>query len=312
MKLATVLLLVSGLLSPALFAAQQVDQQAQLSAGAKVDIRVQRGNVEVNSWDKDEIAVKGSLDARSEGLIFQQKGNNFVVEDKLPHRLSGSDDNGSALQIFVPKQINLKIKGISANYQLQQLEGNIDTASISGNIKLNTLKGDINVRSVSGDINTKDVAGKLMLESVSGNIHDQNSSGSARYRVVSGDLTSSSSATDLYADVVSGSAEIQLSQLDSLELHAVSGNIKVTLANISNKAQLDSVSGDIDLIFSTMPDVEFSINGGPGGDIHNKLSDDKPVKAKYTGAENLKFQLGSGKADFYITTISGGITLKRQ
>lgn len=308
---ATLLLAASASLCHLAIAAEQVQQHADLASGSKVDIRVQRGQVTVKSWDKNQVSINGSLDEQSEGLVFEQRGAKFVIEDKLPRKYSGGRNNGSKLEIYLPKQADVRIAGTSTDFSLSDIRGNIDGNSISGDINLAKLAGDIAIRSVSGAITAEALNGKLSLETVSGDIDDTDSQGSSHYRLVSGDLTAQSQASDVYADVVSGKVALQLSRVEQLKVHAVSGDIKLALDSLSDKAQLDSVSGDIKLHFNQTPDAEFVINGGPSGNISNKLSDDKPQKAKYTHRESLKFQTGSAKANVYITTISGDIRLEK-
>jgi len=293
-------------------AAEQVDKSAQLTPGSKLDIRIQRGDVKVHGWDKAEVAIKGSLDDLSQGLIFAQNGGSFVIEDKMPRSYSSHEEKGSNLQIYLPTKVIVKMKGVSTNYALDSINGEVTTGNISGDIKSNALQGELTVKTVSGNITVRNNSGNIRLETVSGDIDDEGSSGTISYRLVSGDLTADSQASKIAADLVSGSAKLQLQQVDSLNLRSVSGDLTVRLKSLETKAQLDSVNADIDLIFDGMPDAEFNINGGPGGKIHNELTDAKPVTTKYMRSEVLKFQTGSGKADVNITTISGDIKVKQQ
>lgn len=293
-------------------AADKVDKQAPLAAGDKLDLRVQRGNVTIQSWDKAEVSVTGTLDEKSEGLVFEQQGGKFVIEDKLPRQYSGNNTDGSALKIMVPKQLSLKLAGVSTDYKLSDLDGSIDGNSVSGELTLNKLNGDINLRTVSGDISATGLSGTLALETVSGDIKDQQSSGVAHYSLVSGDLTADSQANEVYTDIVSGKVKLQLQRVEQLNLNAVSGDTKVKLSTITKKAELNSVSGDIELTFSELPDADFDINGGPSGKIKNKLSSDQATKAKYTHSESLSFQTGAATASIEINTISGDIELAKQ
>ncbi|MCL1074462.1 DUF4097 family beta strand repeat-containing protein [Shewanella dokdonensis] len=304
-------LLTLALTSPWTIAAEQVDKSAQLAPGSKLDIRIQRGEVKVQGWDKAEVAIKGTLDELSQGLVFAQDGGSFVIEDKLPRSYSSHDEKGSELQIYLPTKVIVKMKGISANYALNGINGEVTTGIISGDVDSDALRGELTIKTVSGNINARNNSGNIRLETVSGDIHDEGSSGTVSYQLVSGDLTADSQATKVAADLVSGSAELQLQQVDSLSLRSVSGDLKVMLKSLDTKAQLDSVNSDIDLVFDVMPDAEFNINGGPGGKIFNALTDAKPVTTKYMRSEILKFQTGSGKADVNITTISGDINIKK-
>ncbi|MDF0534071.1 DUF4097 family beta strand repeat-containing protein [Shewanella sp. A32] len=309
--LAMTLLTWAVLTSPWSIAAEQVDKSAQLAAGSKLDIRVQRGEVKIHGWDKAEVAVKGTLDELSQGLTFSQEGGSFVIEDKLPHNYSSHEEKGSDLDIYLPTKVVVKVKGVSANYELDAINGEITTGNISGDINSKAVQGELTIKTVSGNITARNTSGNIRLETVSGDIDDQGSSGNISYRLVSGDLTADTSATKIAADMVSGSAKLQLKHVDNLNLRSVSGDMDVNLASLDTKAQLDSVNANINLIFSGLPDAEFNINGGPGGKIYNELTDAKPITSKYMHSEVLKFQTGSGKADVNITTISGDINVKK-
>ncbi|MFQ6370909.1 DUF4097 family beta strand repeat-containing protein [Shewanella sp. YIC-542] len=310
--LALLLFTVATFTQPWAQAAEQVDKTAELAPGSKLDIHIQRGDVQIHGWDKAQVAIKGTLDELSEGLVFSRDGSRFVIKDKLPDSYSGHDEQGSRLTIYLPMQVNANIKGVSANYLLEHLKGEVNTGNVSGDINSQGLQGELNIKTVSGNIRAKDNSGQIEMESVSGDIDDQGSSGNIRYRLVSGDLTADIQARSVSADLVSGSATLQLQQADNLNLRSVSGDLQVTLQSLTTKAHLGSVNADIDLIFTQVPDAAFNIKGGPGGNIHNTLTDDKPTISQYTRNQRLKFQSGSGKADIDINTISGDISLKQQ
>ncbi len=109
-KISLTLLSSALLLSPVLHAAEKVDQSAALESGAKLNIKIQRGEVKIRSWDKAEVAIKGKLDELSEGLVFGQQGGSFVIEDKLPKSYNSRDKDGSKLEIFLPATVNMKLK----------------------------------------------------------------------------------------------------------------------------------------------------------------------------------------------------------
>ena len=58
--------------------------------------------------------------------------------------------------------------------------------------------------------------------------------------------------------------------------------------------------------------MRFNLKTGPGGDIENGLSDLRPDRERYTGAESLELRLGQGGADVDASVISGTITIRRQ
>lgn len=303
------LALTSLTFSQPLIAAQNVDQTQQLNGNPKVSVNVQRGDVTFKSWDKNEVSVKGQLDELSEGLTFTVNGSHVVIEDKMPRQYNGNNKDGSNLTIMLPQQIKLQAEGVSANYRIDAFDGKMDISSVSGDIKASQLKDKVMLHTVSGDISSRELSGKVMLETVSGEIKDTDSSGKVAYRLVSGELTANSRASQVSVELVSGDATVALGDVDSLSIKTVSGDIDLSVAKLTDKAKIGSVSGDIDVHFTTEVDVSFDINGGPGGTIKNKLTNDQISQEKYSPQTYLKFQTGNGSASLNASTISGNIEL---
>ncbi|MDO6620365.1 DUF4097 domain-containing protein [Pseudomonadota bacterium] len=293
------------------FAAQSVEQEMTVNAKPQIELKVQRGKVEIIGWDKDLITVSGQLDELSEGFIFEQKGNQITIEDKLPNSYRGHDEDGSNLVIKLPIKLMLEAEGVSADYKIENLSGEIDLALVSGNLKANHMDGDIKLQTVSGNIESDKLNGKLELETVSGDIKDKSSAGKAQYRLVSGELESKDNqVTKLSIDQVSGDIEGNFSAVEKIKIVSVSGDIDISLSAKVTKASFDTVSGDVEVKFTQMPNLTFEIDGGPGGDINNELTDDKPLKTKYSARESIQFTTGDATGKFSVNTISGNIELK--
>ncbi|MCG9714321.1 DUF4097 domain-containing protein [Shewanella insulae] len=308
----TALALPFLLLSQSVLGAQSVDKRIDVEGDLRLNLEVRRGEVEILSWDQDAIVVTGTLDEQSEGLTVEQSAGTISIEDKLPRHYSGSNKQGSRLTVKVPRQLKLNSEGISANYKVSKLSGDINVQTVSGDIKAEELTERVSINTVSGDITSQGLEGKLKLETVSGKIKDRQSLGKVSYTLVSGDLNAESGAEQVDIELVSGDAKITLDKVDRLKAQSVSGNLNLAVSALTTKASLDSVSGDINFSLPANLDATFAIDGGPSGDIDNRLSPDKPKRPKYGPGSSLKFQLGKGSADILINTISGDINLKQR
>ena len=303
---------ISALLfSYASFAAEAVDQQQNVQSEPNVKVKVQRGKVTFESWDKNQISVTGTLDELSQGFIFNVEGNKVTIEDKLPRQYNGRNKDGSALTITLPKQLKLQVEGVSADYALDSLIGKLEISSVSGNIKANNLQQNASLQTVSGDILTRGLNGDINLQTVSGDIKDTQSQGKVNYQLVSGELTADTQASKVHVESVSGDAAIALAEVDSLNVKTVSGDLELSVNNLTSSATLGSVSGDIDIKLLTATDIMVDINGGPGGKIINQLTDDPVTKGKYSPQSYLKFQTGNGDAELTVSTISGKVELTK-
>ncbi|WP_076414492.1 DUF4097 family beta strand repeat-containing protein [Shewanella sp. UCD-KL12] len=310
-KLSQFLLIPLILLSNLTLAAQSVDKQIEVESDLKLNIKVLRGEVNIQSWDKQAISVKGTLDELSEGFLFEKQGQSVTIEDQMPRQFRGNDKDGSSLTIIVPRNLTLYAEGVSSSYQLASLAGDIRVNSVSGDIRANDISEQVLFHTVSGDIVSSRLNGKTRLETVSGSIEDEQSDGEISYKSVSGNLEADSMATKVSIEQVSGDGAIRLQQLKSLDVKSISGDIALSIKGLTSMANLDSVSGDISIKLPKTIDARFNLNGGPGGKIHNNFSEDKPKKEKYSPTSFLKFQSGEPKADIKISTISGDIELKR-
>ncbi|KIO38021.1 DUF4097 family beta strand repeat-containing protein [Shewanella sp. cp20] len=306
----TALALPFLLLSQSALAAQSVDKRIEVQGDLRLNLEVQRGEVEILPWDQSAITVSGTLDELSEGLTVEQNAGTISIEDKLPRHYSGSNKEGSRLTIKVPKQLKLYSEGVSANYKVSKLSGDINVQTVSGNIKANGLSEQVSINTVSGDIVSQSLQGKLKLETVSGNIEDKQSLGKVSYTLVSGKLNADSGAEQVSIELVSGDAKVSLDKVERLKAQSVSGDLNLSVSGLTTKASLESVSGDISFSLPANLDATFNIDGGPSGDIDNRLTQDKPKRPKYGPGSSLQFQMGNGSADIQINTISGDINLK--
>lgn len=306
----TALALPFLLLSQSALAAQSVDKRIEVQGDLRLNLEVQRGEVEILPWDQSAITVIGTLDELSEGLTVEQNAGTISIEDKLPRHYSGSNKEGSRLTIKVPKQLKLYSEGVSANYKVSELSGDINVQTVSGNIKADGLSEQVSINTVSGDIVSQSLQGKLKLETVSGNIEDKQSLGKVSYTLVSGKLNADSGAEQVSIELVSGDAKVSLDKVERLKAQSVSGDLNLSVSGLTTKASLESVSGDISFSLPANLDATFNIDGGPSGDIDNRLTQDKPKRPKYGPGSSLQFQMGNGSADIQINTISGDINLK--
>ncbi|BAJ03401.1 DUF4097 family beta strand repeat-containing protein [Shewanella violacea] len=290
-------------------AAQSIDKQIKVTDVLRLNVKVLRGDVKIKSWDRQEISVQGTLDELSQGFILELQGNSVTLEDKMPQQFSGKNNSGSSLIITVPSKLSLYAKGISSSYNLSNLEGDIRVNTVSGDIKAIKLTDQVQLHTISGDINSDGLKGNIKLDTVSGTIKDKNSDGEISYKSVSGKINASSRATKVTVEQVSGDGRVMLEKVDKLEVHSVSGDIVLSFSALDTVASLESVSGDIKLELPQAINAKFSLNGGPGGKIYNRYSQDKPSQKKYSPSSYLTFQIGKPRADIKVSTISGDIEL---
>jgi len=207
----------------------------QVQSDGVVEISNIRGIVKVKGWDKDQVAVTGTLDDLAEGITFENKDKVTLIKVEMPdHNINHGD--GSDLTIQVPYGNQVDFEGISSDLKVKNIKAGIDVRTVSGDIGVEGVEKILNIKTVSGDIQLKKSTGKAKLATVSGDI-----------------------------DGVINCPEVQVS--------SVSGDVNLKLDEYQldgGETKLSSVNGDINLLFINKINTRVNVKTGPGGDITNQ------------------------------------------
>ena len=91
-----------------------------------------------------------------------------------------------------------------------------------------------------------------------------------------------SESGDINVETVNGDIELKLGKVNQLNMDTVNGSIDAKLELAENgESEASSVGGSINLYLQSDVSARCDIEGHAGGNITNKLSDDKMQKAKY-------------------------------
>ncbi|WP_286234638.1 DUF4097 family beta strand repeat-containing protein [Thalassotalea sediminis] len=311
------LLLIAGALTAlsswSVLANERVDETVQAEGVGKISIDNLRGKVLIEGWDKTEVSVKGELDEQTQRFIFERNGNAVKIKVKVKNSYRGGDNSdGSDLVVMVPRDVRVDFAGVSSDFTLKRIEKGVEGKTVSGDLHVSNIGGQTEIATVSGDIVSRQLSGKILLNTVSGDIEDTESKGRLKIRAVSGNVKTLSKAREVDLSVVSGEIEFMLGSIDDLELSAVSGEIagELTLAD-SARVKMSSVSGDIGLKFNEDVNATFRLKTHAGGDLINKITDDRAQESKYSPRAKLYFDTGNGSASVKGTTVSGTIRLTK-
>ncbi len=292
------------------FAGQKVDESLSANNITSVMIENQSGDVTVIGWDKAEVTVKGEMDDDVEKLVFEHVDGQIIIKVELPKRRNwGSLD--TELVIHMPKNIRMDFDGISSNVDVDNLSNSVNVKTISGDIDAKNLNKHIELSSISGNVSVSNAQGKINLSVISGNINDKNSTGRLQLQAVSGDISSHSAAKEVFVQNVSGDTTLTLNTIDELKISVVSGETQASLSLAENGVvKTSSVSGDIALNFNDDIQAEFLLKASAGGDLVNKITNQKAKHAKYGPSAKLNFQTGNANGSVRADTVSGEIVIK--
>ena len=304
---------VLSLCGASAWAAQSsVDETKKASADGYVRIKVVRGEVEVEGWDRDEVSVVGSLDESMEEFIFEVKGKETVIAVQLPERLkSWCCERETDLVIKVPKQSNVMVSLVSADAEVRNIHGGLELGGVSGELRVENVSDRVRVTNISGEVSLREAEGRVRIKTVSGDILVSDVKGPANLNSVSGSIVVSNVDDEIDMESVSGDVEVTRSKVKAVRAHTVSGDVELD-AEMQEGAIIEcaSMSGSVRLLLGGKLDARFDVETG-SGQIRNRITDHKPKESKYIRDETLRFTVGSGKGEVIASSGSGDISLSK-
>jgi DUF4097 and DUF4098 domain-containing protein YvlB len=273
------------------FAATAIDEHRPANPRGAVEIDNVAGSIDVQGWDKSEVAVTGTVGKDVERVDVTDDGNLTSIRVVLPNgRHWGGRDGEAHLTIRVP-----------AN-------SSVSTSMVSSDQKITAVRGALELRAVSGNISGEG-GGDLRANDVSGNIHfTATAAKRIEVKAISGDIILSGGNADVEASTVSGDAHLTLGTVSRARFKTVSGSVSATLAAAAD-AQIDgeSVSGNITLNFAGEPAADYDVRTLSGA-IDNCFGP-KPVAARVGPGTRLTFKTGEGSARVHLSSNSGDVKL---
>jgi DUF4097 and DUF4098 domain-containing protein YvlB len=272
------------------FAAAQtpVERSRPAAADGYVDIENASGSVKVVGWDKNEVAVRGTLGRRAEGLAFSGKGNRTMIEVETagnPHGVS------SDLEVSVPAGSRVRVEGFNANMTVSGVTGSVSVETVNGSITLTGAAKEINLTTVNGAVQVSSSGGRVRTESVNGSV---------TIRQVKGELD---------ASTVNGPLSVTDVALDRADLEPVSGSVRFQ-GNLGQRATLaaEAVSGSIELSLPAGISADFDLSSF-SGHIETQWGQAEPSRERHSPEKRLTFSTGHGGATITVHTLSGTIRI---
>jgi len=272
-------------------AGEQVNQSLSVEAKGKVFVKIPRGLVTIQGWDKSEVMVQGELDDSTKRLLFEtKKDKTFIKLDTQGQQHWG---DASVINIFMPRQLQLYFKGIDTSFTISNLTKHIEGKSINGNLVVKKSHGKIKLSVVSGDIHLVESSGFTKVESVSGRVDFSGDFEQAYLKSMSGDIIADISGTS------------------KLTIKNVSGDTQISgLVQNNAELKLSSVSGDILYKASDTLNAECEVVSQFGGDIENELTNDLAIEGNFH-KKTLSFISGDGSGKLSMNTINGSVVIEK-
>lgn len=280
-------------------AATPIDEKRAVAADAHVEISNVKGSVTVSGWDRNEVAVSGTLGDGAKPLKIEGSDADVRIKVEGDGKQGwfswGSDSRmgPTDLDVKVPRSAALKIEVVSANVSLSGVDGaSLDVDSVSGKLRLDSGAGEVDIDSVSGNVDLVGKSAKAHVETVSGSIRTRGLGGKIKYETVSGDIDADNGTyREIDASTVSGDIKLRGKPAPdaTVGVESMSGNVHLYLPDdASARLKASSFSGTIRSDFGTVKEPEH----GPGS--------------------SLDASVGSGSGQVKIETFSGDVDIRRQ
>ena len=278
----------------------QADEEISETRPANPDARIQfiavTGDFQIIGHNEDRFLLEGQLGEDVKELVIEGSPDDWKIELEAGKSSSNwfEDKSSSDLILYVPTMAQLKVSVVSADLDLENLNGErVEAQSVSGDVMLADVRPQrLKASSVSGDV---DVEGGGQVDS------DLNT--------VSGDLEATELRGRMKLQSVSGDLSVEAYDVSDFEAQSVSGDIFATLdtrdqANI----EVNAHSGDIELILPGNTEMDFEASTFSGS-IENAFGG--TVIDKRGPGEEMSFSQGNGGVRINAQSFSGDIYIER-
>lgn len=285
-----------------------------------IKIEHKKGDVMIESWSENSVEITGTIYDDFAELKVKRNGRVISVEIVNTNSKrgtvwhSGSNIPEADLKIKMPALSDIDFTSINGDISVDGVNGEIDIELINGETTVTNASGELDVVSVNGDVYAKNVSGRLNLETVNGSIEVTHAGNKdVKLGSVNGDIELISNSPDIVIASVNADMDLKLGDVDDLSIDMVNGAVDAKLALLpGGKLEASSVGGSLSFIFTKEVSSRVDVYAHAGGNIKNKLSDDKVEKQKYGPGRSLNFTTGEGDGRININTVSGRITLTKE
>jgi hypothetical protein len=286
-------LFLLAIVAQAAAAQQKVDIHMRAIPVPSVRLGGAVSSVRVIGWDRDSIALTGALSqgSRMDGGPFG--GSTLVVGMKF--FIDAPDESalrGNKLELRVPRNARVWIKGGSAD---------IDASGINGGLDLNIVGGSARVACSPAE---------LQVESMDGSVTIEGSPAWLRAKTATGDIVMRGGSDDAGMSTVSGTVRVGEGRFERVKFTSVTGPI-VFAGDLARGATLDfdTHSGPIELRLMRTLDAEVDL-ATVTGTIENTLNGRRPIAGREGRGMELGFTSGIGRARILARSFKGNIHLR--
>lgn len=293
-----VLLLFLLLVTANINFAEEVEKTFKVNKQSNIEIRVNFGNVNVFTWDKDEVKILAKN-------INENELNKLTTEHKaslVTVNFRGRDSKNFSLDVWIPSQFNLNANTGGGNVKINdELSGKVEISSAGGNITTSKITGRVDISTSGGNITCDDIDGNIEVSSGGGDIKLSAVSGIADVSTAGGNITIGK--VHKSADISTAGGNITVNDIGgNADISTAGGNVKV--GYVSGTADISTGGGNI-TVSGSKGRIEVSTGGG-----NITLSNIAGSVDASTGAGRISAELSTNfNQNSSISTAAGDIIL---
>lgn len=266
--------------------------QTELSRGVAIDrdayvkVYLLDGAVRVTGWDRDSLAVIGTV----------ERGRPFFGGSGKSAKLGVWEDDPAAagearLEVRVPRGATIWIKSRAARVTVTGMSGGVDVYSVTGDVR------------VEGSLR------QLYAESMSGEVTVTASAPSIRLKTASGDIAYRGRGEDLTLATVSGGIDAAAEHPLRAHLETVTGDVRWSGGvGRGGSLSVQTHSGRVELRLPARLDADVAV-ATIEGVIRNEVGPSSKPRPRELKGRELSFLSGAGGAQVVVRTFSGDVAL---
>lgn len=274
-------------------AQRAIDERRAVVPNGFVRIFILSGSVTVIGWDKDSLAVSGT--------VWEPSGDRFAI---------GLTPKGAKLGLWTDTDQKIKPSDIVVHVPRQS---QVWVKTTDADIRISDVAGGLDLFSVGGAIAIAGAPAEVYAETMGGQIALHANTRSARVKTASGAVQVSGAISDLTAVTVSGPINLASVTFARAIVESVDGDIRYTGTFLPGST-LDATNhaGAIDLLLPRAVAASFSVS------LYNgELKDAYGIANKFKGGaeqktREMRFALGkTPSARVTIRSFKGRVSLQK-
>ena len=256
-----------------------------VEVGDRLVLQNLSGRVSVRSWERDEVRIE--VDAQDgPGVRLSRSGAEVRVRADQRH-----DHGRGRYVVSAPSWLALEIRGSELDVSVEGLDGGVEIRTGEGDVEVRAADGLVTARSVEGVITVIDVVGPVVAVSGDDDVYVRRVRGPVVAQTVDGDVT----VEDVEAETV--------------EASTVDGDVRFSGALVPT-GEYRLVTHDGDIVATLEESVSASVVVSTyDGDFASEFA---ITLEGFSSGKELRFTLGTGRAQLTLEAFDGNIQLRRR